>query len=35
MTVVEGDPKVAFSISDTPMCRGERNSIPCITPLYF
>ena len=33
-TVVEGDPKVPFSIATTPRCRGERHSFPWIAPLY-
>ena len=34
VTVVEGDPKVPFSIATTPRCRERRNSFPWITPLY-
>ena len=33
-TIVEGDPKVPFSIATTPRCRGGRYSIPWIAPLY-
>ena len=33
-TVVEGDPKVSFSIATTPRCREERNSFPWIAPFY-
>ena len=33
-TIVEGDPKAPFSIATTPRCRGGRNSIPWIAPLY-
>ena len=33
-TLVEGDPKAPFSIATTPRCRGRRNSIPWIAPLY-
>ena len=33
-TLVEGDPKAPFSIATTPRCRGGRNSIPWIAPLY-
>ena len=32
-TVVEGDPKVPFSIATTPRCRGERNSFLWIAPF--
>ena len=32
MTVVEGDPKVPFSIATTLRCRGGRYSIPWIGP---
>ena len=33
-TLVNGDPKASFSIATTPMCRGERYTIPRIAPLY-
>ena len=33
-TVVEGDPKAAFSIATTPKYRGGRYSIPWTAPLY-
>ena len=33
-TIVEGDPKVPFSIATTPRCRGGRYSFPWISPLY-
>ena len=33
-TLVEGDPKAAFSIVMTPRCRGERYPILWIAPLY-
>ena len=33
-TIVEGDPKIPFSIATTPRCRGGRYSIPRIAPLY-
>ena len=32
-TIVEGNPKVPFSIATTPRCRGGRNSFPGW--LYF
>ena len=32
--LVDGDPKAPFSIATTPRCRGGRNSIPRIPPLY-
>ena len=32
-TLVEGDPKVPFSIVTTPRCRGGRYSFPWIAPL--
>ena len=32
--LVEGEPKVLFSIVTTVRCRGGRYSIPWITPLY-
>ena len=32
--VVDGDPKVPFSIATTPMYRGEGYSIPWIALLY-
>ena len=31
--IVEGDPKAPISIATTPLCRGERYSIPWIAPL--
>ena len=34
-TLVEGDPKVAFSIATPPRCRRERYSISRIAPLYL
>ena len=33
-TLVEGDPKVPFSIPKTPRCKGGRYYIPWIVPLY-
>ena len=33
-TIVQGDPKVPFSIATTPMCRGGRYSIPWIALRY-
>ena len=33
-TVVEGNPKVRFSIATTPRCKEGRYSFPCIAPLY-
>ena len=33
-TLVEGDPKAAFSIATTQKCWGGRYSIPWIAPLY-
>ena len=33
-TLVEGDPKVPFSIATTLGCRGGCHSIPWIAPLY-
>ena len=33
-TVVEGNPKVLFSIATTPRCRRRRYSFPRIDPLY-
>ena len=33
-TIVEGDPKVPFSIATTQRCRGGRYSFPWIAPLY-
>ena len=33
-TVVEGDPKVLFSIATTPRCWEGRYSFPWIAPLY-
>ena len=33
-TIVEGDPKVPFSIATTPRCRGGRYSFPWIALLY-
>ena len=33
-TVVEGDPKVPFSIATSPRCRGGRYSFSWIAPLY-
>ena len=30
----QGDPKVSFSIATTPWCKGRRNSIHWIAPLY-
>ena len=33
-TLVEGDPKAPFSIATTSMCRGRRDSIAWIAPLY-
>ena len=33
-TLVEGDPKVPFSIATTPRCRGGRHSIPWIAQVY-
>ena len=33
-TLVEGDPKVPFSITTKPRCRGGHYSIPRIAPLY-
>ena len=33
-TVVDGDPKVRFSIASTPKCRGGRFSFSWIAPLY-
>ena len=33
-TLVEGDPKIPFSIATTQRCRGGRYSIPWIAPLY-
>ena len=33
--VIEGDPKVPFSIATTPRCRGGRYTFPWITPLYL
>ena len=32
--LVEGDPKLLFSIATTLRCRGNRYSIPWIAPLY-
>ena len=32
--LVEGNPKAPFLIVTTPRCRGGRNSIPWIAPLY-
>ena len=34
MTLVEDDLKAPFSIATTPKCRGGRNSVPWIAPLY-
>ena len=34
-TLVEGDPKVPFSIAITPKCRGGCYSILWIVPLYL
>ena len=34
-TVVEGDPKVPFSIATTPRCREGHNSFPWTTSLYL
>ena len=33
-TIVEGDPKVPFSIASTPNCREGYYSFPWISPLY-
>ena len=33
-TLVEGDPKVPFSVATTPRYRGGRYSISWIAPLY-
>ena len=33
VTVVEGDPKVPFSIATTASCSGGRHSFPWIAPL--
>ena len=33
-TVVEGDPKVPFSIATTSRCREGRYSFPWMAPLY-
>ena len=33
-TLDEGDPKFAFSIATTPMCKGGCYSIPRIAALY-
>ena len=33
-TVVEGDPKVPFSIVTTPGCTDGHYSFPWIAPLY-
>ena len=33
VTVVEGDPKIPFSIATTPRYRGRRYSFPWIAPL--
>ena len=33
VTLVEGDPKAAFSIATTPMCKGGRCSISRIGAL--
>ena len=33
-TLVEGDPKVPFSIATIPTCRGGCYSFPGIAPLY-
>ena len=33
-TLVEGNPMIGFSIATTPRCKGGRNSIPWIVPLY-
>ena len=35
MTVVEDDPKAAFSIATTPMSKEGRYSFPWIVPLYL
>ena len=34
-TIIEGDPKVPFSIATTLTCRGGCFSIPWIVPLYL
>ena len=33
-TIVEGEPKVPFSIATAPRCRGGRYSFLWIAPLY-
>ena len=33
-TIVEGEPKVPFSIATTPRCWGGHYSFPWIAPLY-
>ena len=33
-TIIEGDPKVHFSIAATPRCRGGYYYFPWIVPLY-
>ena len=35
MTVVEGDPKVPFSIATTPRCKEGCYYFPWIAPLTF
>ena len=34
VTIVEGDPKVSFSVATTPGCRGGRYFFLWIAPLY-
>ena len=34
VTIVEGDPKIPFSIATTWKCRGGHHSFPWIAPLY-
>ena len=33
-TLVESDPKAPFLIATTPNCKGGRNAISGIAPLY-